>query len=204
MTLVEKIADRRTSSQPHEDVIIFCSHPAVVTLGRATQTSDVTTWQGPILEVSRGGRATYHGPSQLVVYPILDLNKNRPHLSHKDIGAYLRTLEQVIISALSEFGVAAEGRSLQAKSSDLVATEETGVWVKAQKIASLGIAVKKWITYHGAAINLAHDPSAFQGLKPCGFSSQVMVSLEELISQPVNFADFQWKLQNYLQEKFQA
>lgn len=191
--LVEKIA-----SEKSEGVFVFCSHPAVVTLGRKTQPGDVFAWDGPVKEISRGGRATYHGPSQLVVYPILNLEFAAPGRPMRDIGWFLRSLENAIVRTLSDFGVEAVGKSLQKKSNIENAQEETGVWVGSQKIASLGIAIRKWVTYHGAAINLDEDPRAFFGMNPCGFQSSVMVSLEKILGQKVNRLEFQEKLLFYL------
>jgi lipoyl(octanoyl) transferase len=173
--------------------LIFCSHPPVVTLGRKTQAGDVFGWKGEIKEISRGGRATYHGPSQLVVYPIFKIS---------DIGKYLRQFEEAILQVLKDYSIEAVGKTSQKKSTSEEETEETGVWVGQQKIASLGIGVKKWVTYHGAAINLDEDPQAFQGMKPCGFSRETMVSLEKLLGHPVNRQEFAEKLKNRLLETF--
>lgn len=180
--------------------LVFCSHPHVVTLGRKTQEGDVFAWDGPILEVSRGGRATYHGPSQLVVYPIMNLDKARPHRGPRDIGKFLRALEDGIVKVLALYGVSAVGKTLQAKSATAEASEETGVWVGQQKIASLGIAVKKWVTYHGAAINLEEDAKSFAGMRPCGFSHDIMVNLQKILGNNVNRQEFQNHLKNVLLE----
>jgi lipoyl(octanoyl) transferase len=184
LELVEEV-----HQNPEQGFLIFCSHPPVVTLGRKTQPGDVFDWQGPLLEVSRGGRATYHGPSQLVVYPIFKLT---------DIHKYLRSFEQAIVDTLQEFRVSAVGKSLQQKQEDPLPTEETGVWVGSQKIASLGIGIKKWITYHGAAINLDEDPKAFLGMNPCGFQKEVMVSLEKLLGEKIDRKRFQETLKKNL------
>lgn len=187
--------------------IIFCSHPHTVTLGRKTQSTDVFDFKGDIIEVSRGGRATYHGPSQLVVYPIINLNHASEQRPAKDIGKFLRLLEQAVVNTLSHYKVKAEGKFGKINSelnSNSVVTdtksdpslEDTGVWVGTYKIASIGIAVKKWITYHGVAINLDNDPQAFQGLNPCGYKSTVMTNLEKLINKPVDrklFQDLLWR-----------
>lgn len=187
LNLLEKMA---SSDSP--GIIVFCTHPPVVTLGRATQVGDVSDWQGSTLEVSRGGRATYHGPSQLVVYPIVNLKWARKSRKENEIIGFLRDFENAIVKTLSEYGLHAQGKSLQKKSEG---TEDaTGVWVGDKKIASLGIAVKKWITYHGAAINLDADPSAFKGLKPCGFSPQVMTSLEDCTHHTISREEFKTKL----------
>jgi lipoyl(octanoyl) transferase len=192
---VEEVANSTTKESQGENFgfLIFCSHPAVVTLGRKTQPGDVFGWQGPIKEISRGGRATYHGPSQLVVYPIFKI---------RDIGKYLRDFEDAILDVLKTYGIEAVGKTLQKKSDVQEETEETGVWVGRQKIASLGIGVKKWVTYHGAAINLDEDPQAFQGMKPCGFSSDTMVSLEKLLGQKVDRREFSERLKARLIESF--
>ena len=163
------------------DTLIFCSHPPVVTLGRGTQPGDVQSWTGEKIEISRGGRATYHGPSQIVIYPILNLNIKRKTLPERDLHSYLRILEDTIVQTLKEFGLNSEVRSVQ---SGAEGPSLTGVWVSEpngtdKKIASIGIAVKKWVTYHGIALNLKRDPTAFVGIRPCGFSTDVMTSVEE-------------------------
>jgi len=180
--LVEEVHSRKLPG-----VVVYCTHPPVVTLGRKTQEGDVYSWQGPIVEVSRGGRATYHGPNQLVVYPIINLENK------KDIAWFLRGLENSIVSTLALYGLKAVGKK---------GVDETGVWVNDKKIASLGIAIRKWITFHGAAINLDHDESAFQGLKPCGFSSSVMTSLEKQTGQPVTREVFKFELSKQLKNHF--
>lgn len=178
-------------SQNLAGIIVFCTHPPIVTLGRKTQAGDVFAWPGEIKEISRGGRATYHGPSQLLIYPIINLDLVRPHRPLHDIGKFLRNFEQAIVNTLSKFGVAAQGKSLQKKSEVDATSEETGVWVENRKVGSLGIGIKKWVTYHGAAINLDNDPQAFQGMNPCGFSAQTMISLEELIGKKIDREKFQ-------------
>lgn len=193
LELVPKVADGL-----HPGTLIFCSHPPVITRGRATQPGDVFAWDGPQLEVSRGGRATYHGPSQLVVYPVLSLKDARKGRAPQEIAGYLRALENAIVDTLAEDGIAAVGKSLKKKSADLAAADETGVWVGERKIASLGIGVKRWVAYHGAAINLDHDPKAFTGLNPCGFRTGVMTSLQEILGKPIDRADFAARLKTRL------
>jgi lipoyl(octanoyl) transferase len=158
-----------------KNTLVFCSHPPIVTLGRKAQASDVYDWQGPIKEISRGGKATYHGPSQLVVYPIINLAPDN------DINKHLRTLEKAIIDTLKEYDIQASAKS---------GADFTGVWVNEQKIASIGVAVRHWMTFHGAAINLDEDPKAFWGMKPCGFSRDVMVSLEKLTGEKIDREKF--------------
>ncbi len=189
---VEEVSKKNLESQSEDfGFLIFCSHPAIVTLGRKTQPGDVFGWKGPIKEISRGGRATYHGPSQLVIYPIFKV---------RDINKYLRNFENAILETLKDYDVPAVGKTLQKKTAADAETEETGVWVSSQKIASLGIGVKKWVTYHGAAINLEHDPSAFQGLKPCGFNSETMISLEKILDRKIDRRQFSGSLKDRLLE----
>jgi lipoyl(octanoyl) transferase len=172
----------------HPGFLIFCSHPAVVTTGRQTQDSDIFSWKGPIIEVSRGGRATYHGPSQIVVYPIISLKNPRGKKAEsdeprgvQDVRGYLRTFEAAIVKTLKAYDISAEGKTPQKMPGQQVEADETGVWIGHQKMASLGIAVKKWITYHGAAINFFNDPTAFTGINPCGFKTETMISVEKVL-----------------------
>lgn len=195
----EELVEQVSQSQSR-GVLVFCQHPAVVTLGRSTRPGDVTSWKGPTLEVSRGGRATYHGPSQMVIYPIVNLNLQGPQRPAKDIAAYLRNFENSIVEILKEYGVNSQGRSLQKKVSDPEHSDETGVWIGNQKIASLGIAVRKWVSFHGAALNVYEDPLAFQGLKPCGFEPSVMTNLQQQmklklgVDSKIDFATLQTKI----------
>lgn len=196
LQLLEQVAEN-----PARGFIVFCTHPEIVTLGRKTQADDIAGWSGPVKEIARGGRATYHGPSQLVVYPIV-------HLDYlpvpRDIGWYLRSFEQAIVNTLAHWNLKAHGKQLAQPITSTVEVkqnlEDTGVWVEGRKVASLGIGVKKWIGYHGAAINLDYSSTAFQGLKPCGFSPSVMISLEELIGQKIDHSYFQKLLKNELQQ----
>lgn len=162
------------------ECLVFCTHPPVVTVGRATAPQDLDGWSGPLLETSRGGRATYHGPSQLVIYPILDLR-----LRDRDVHAHLRWLEEATVRALRELGLSgAETRATPAGEISL-----TGVWVGEKKIASVGIAVRRWIAYHGVAVNVEADPRAHVGIRPCGFAPGVMTSLSAELGRALTLAD---------------
>ena len=152
-----------------EERLIFCTHPPVVTTGRATTPEDIAGWTGPLIQASRGGRATYHGPSQTVIYPIVRV---------RDVGAHLRLLEEATAAALRELGLPAERRDTPPGSILL-----TGVWVGERKIASVGVAVRQWVAYHGVAINVLRDPMAHRGIKPCGFTPETMTSVEELLGE---------------------
>ena len=161
---VEEIA-----SGLRDETIVFCTHPPVVTLGRATEASDILDWEGELVEVSRGGRATYHGPDQMVVYPILDLNKR-----DRDLHKHLRFLENTVIMVLKSYGIQAETQ-----------TGATGVWVGDKKICSIGIAVKKWISFHGLSLAVDNNPEAYKGINPCGYSADVMTNLETLMGHSI-------------------
>ena len=184
LQLVEKVSKENLTG-----ILAITTHNPIVTLGRKTQTGDVFAWEGPVKEIARGGRATYHGPSQLVVYPIINLAKlSTPN----DIGWYMRKLEDSIVATLAEYKITARGNNTNDP-------ENTGVWVNDKKIASLGVGVKStpektWVTYHGAAINLDYDPKAFVGMNPCGLSSSVMTSLEQVLGHKVDRAEFTKKL----------
>lgn len=160
-----------------DGVVVFCQHPPIVTLGSKTLPEDVTTWSGPTLPVVRGGRATYHGPSQLVIYPILKLDGTIQSLPAKDVDRYLRTLEKITIEVLKDDHLQGFGKQ---------GAFETGVWIKDlrgqdKKIASIGVGIKKWTTWHGIALNVFDDPKAFEGIKPCGLSPDTMTCLEKVI-----------------------
>lgn len=203
LELVERVHDNNLAG-----VIVFCTHPEIVTLGRSTEKGDVFSWDGPVAEISRGGRATYHGPSQLVIYPIINLKyTGRPTNEQQNVAGHLRKLENGIIDWLGSLSIKAEGKTLDSENRKPQqdykgnAVEETGVWVQGRKVASLGIAVKKWVTYHGAAINLFSDKNAFRGMYPCGFSQSVMVSVEDLIGEKPNVEMAKTFLAQYLQKR---
>jgi lipoyl(octanoyl) transferase len=193
---VEYLHEKITQGENHPGFLIFCTHPAVVTTGRQTKPEDIFNWQGPVVDISRGGQATYHGPSQIVVYPILNLKEPRLGRAAQEIRGYLRDFEAAIVTTLKNYHINAVGNSSEK-------IEDTGVWVETQvglkKIASLGIAVKKWITFHGAAINVQDDPKAFQGINPCGYKSDTMISVEKILDQKVNITEFKNLLRTQLQ-----
>ena len=199
---VDKLAHALEAGEQHPGFLIFCSHPPVVTTGRQTQPEDIFSWQGEVIEISRGGRATYHGPSQIVVYPIINLKDARSDRGPQEVRGYLRAFESAIVDTLKEFGIESVGKTPQKIPGQQAETDETGVWVGSQKIASLGIAVKKWITYHGAAINFFDDPTAFQGINPCGFKTETMVSVEKILGKnKISVEEFKTSLKKNLNQK---
>ena len=159
---------RIAGHQPH-DLLLLLEHPPVVTLGRNSHTEHLLAAGGgggggvEVFEVERGGDVTYHGPGQLVGYPILDLSQHR-----QDLHWYLRTLERALIDALAELGIPAERNP-----------GYTGVWTRdGKKIASIGIHVKQWVTWHGFALNVTTDLAYFERIVPCGIPGVVMTSVE--------------------------
>jgi len=154
--------DRIAGRLPH-DVLLLLEHPPVVTLGRNSHAAHVLQPAGiDVFEVERGGDVTFHGPGQLVGYPILDL-----HAYKQDLHWYLRTLEQALIEALDVLGIPAE------RNPGL-----TGVWTRGRKIASIGIHVKQWVTWHGFALNVTTDLTHFDRIVPCGIQGVEMTSVE--------------------------
>lgn len=165
------------------DTLLFVEHPTVITLGRKTpgvregQTFPEQIAGVPVKLIERGGEATYHGPGQLVVYPIIRLSlKFGPK-------AFLRAMEEAMIAVLARLGIGAywqEGK--------------TGVWLRdslgrERKIASLGIAVRKSVSYHGLALNISNDLKPFSLISPCGFAPTVMTSLSEVLGRQVSVAE---------------
>ncbi len=143
------------------DLLVLTEHEPVVTTGRRTAEDAALAVDIPVVEIERGGEATYHGPGQLVAYPILKLEGE-----HRDLHRYLRDLEEVVIRVLAEFDV--EGcRSPRG----------TGVWIGDQKVASIGVAVRRWVSWHGFALNVHTDLSAFQSFNPCGLPPETMTRL---------------------------
>jgi lipoate-protein ligase B len=146
------------------DALLLLEHPPVYTLGRGADPVHLRLAEEtgiPILRTHRGGQVTYHGPGQLVGYPILDLRRRRP-----DVRWYLRTLEHVLMAALGDLGIAAERRD-----------GFTGVWVGPRKIASIGVALRRWVSWHGFALNVGPDLRGFDAITPCGIADVQMTSM---------------------------
>lgn len=161
------------------DTVLFLEHASVITRGRGLQwTGEERPRSMPLLaplpagtefaESERGGDLTWHGPGQLVIYPIVKLDGSG-FGPHHDVAGILRKLESVLIAELAGLGLRAEMRE-----------NATGVWVGERKVASIGIAVRKWVTWHGIAINVVNDMAGFGLISPCGFQPEVMTSLAEL------------------------
>jgi len=163
LALQRRLARARIEGRLDRDALLLLEHPPVVTLGRGSRAEHVLRAEGiDVVEVERGGDVTYHGPGQLVGYPILDLRHHR-----QDLHWYLRTLEQALIEGLALLGVPAERNP-----------GYTGVWTSGRKIASIGVHVKQWVTWHGFALNVTTDLGAFDRIVPCGIPGVEMTSVE--------------------------
>lgn len=168
LELQRELCRRKMSGDLQADLLLLVEHEPVVTLGRGLRPTSLPLSPATleargvaVIEVERGGDVTYHGPGQLVGYPILDLRRHRP-----DLHWYLRQLEESLMLGLDRLGVPAERRP-----------GLTGVWTRGRKIGSIGIHVKQWITFHGFALNVSTDLSFFDLIVPCGIPGVVMTSV---------------------------
>ena len=168
LELQRSLCRRRQAGEIREDLLLLVEHEPVITQGRGTRAGSMPLPPAELerrgvglYEVERGGDVTFHGPGQLVGYPILDLRNHR-----EDLHWYLRSLEAALIESLRILGITAGRRP-----------GLTGVWVEDRKIASIGVHVKQWITYHGFALNVTTDLSYFRLIVPCGISGVVMTSV---------------------------
>ena len=162
------VARARIAGSIPEDVLLLLEHPPVITLGRSSKERhllappEVLAERGvELFEVERGGDVTFHGPGQLVGYPIIDLKRHR-----RDLHWYLRHVEEALIRALEEFGIVAERNP-----------GYTGVWTVGRKIASIGVHARDWVTWHGFALNVSTNLSYFDLIVPCGIESVTMTSI---------------------------
>lgn len=183
----QKLAHRKDPSagKPVEDTLLFVEHPHVYTLGKSgdaahllKEITELKKIDAEFIENDRGGDITYHGPGQIVGYPILDLDRH-----FTDVHKYLRYLEEVIIMTCADFGVEA-GRI----------DGLTGVWIGDQKICAMGIRCSRWVTMHGFAMNVKTDLTYFDHIVPCGIANKKVTSLESLAEERVTIKDVKMKL----------
>ncbi len=172
-----------------KDLLLSLEHNPVYTIGRTRDQSSLGTEANilphPTVEINRGGQATYHGPGQLVGYPILDLKP-----LGRDLHAYIRAIEEALIRSCAEYGVTASTRD-----------GLTGVWVENRKLASIGVGVRKWISMHGFAINLNKESlTGFLSITPCGLDGVTMTSLESECGSAISVQEFA----NYCAEHLSA
>ena len=181
----DMLAARQAGTIP--DTLILVEHPDVITLGRSAQPGNVIdAGEIPVFAIERGGDVTYHGPGQIVAYPIFLLREDEHDLHH-----FLRGLEEAVIRTLADFRVEGTRRA-----------GRTGVWTAEttapRKLASIGIAVRKWVTMHGLALNVNTDLSRFAAINPCGFDASVMTSMARELGQPVDQGNVQECLTKHL------
>lgn len=167
------VAARQADQIP--DTLIVVEHPEVITLGRGAKPENVlSAGTVPVFQVERGGDVTYHGPGQIVAYPIIYL---RDH--ERDLHLYLRRLEQAVLQTLAIFGITGSRE-----------VGRTGVWVphesSPKKIASIGIAIRKWVSMHGLALNVSTDLEAFRCINPCGMPAGIMTSMNQEVNRPLD------------------
>ena len=177
------------------DVLLFVEHPHVYTLGKSGDKAhmlkgmaELADIDAQFIEIDRGGDITYHGPGQVVGYPILDLDRH-----FTDIHKYLRRLEEVIIRTCADYGIEAgriEGL--------------TGVWVGERKICAMGIRCSRWVTMHGFAFNVNTDLSYFDHIVPCGISDKEVTSLEELRGEKINVETVKEHLLRHFEDIFEV
>jgi lipoyl(octanoyl) transferase len=166
LALQEEIVATKREDRSHPDELLLLEHEPVYTIGRTPDQSSLlgsAHLPHPLFAINRGGQATYHGPGQLMGYPIIDLRR-----CGQDLHRYLRWLEQLLIEMLAQYEIAASQRA-----------SLTGVWIDDRKIASIGVGVRHWITMHGFALNVCGDLSPFNQIVPCGIDNVAMTSMEK-------------------------
>ncbi len=168
LDLQRAVARARISGAIGEDVLLLVEHPPVITLGRSSKArhllaspASLAEREVELFEVERGGDVTFHGPGQLVGYPIVDLKRHK-----RDLHWYLRQVEETLIRAVGALGIVA-GRSMG----------QTGVWTRGRKLASIGVHARDWVTWHGFALNVTTDLSYFDLMVPCGITGVTMTSI---------------------------
>ena len=172
----ERVVARKQADPLTPDEFLLLEHEPVYTIGR---TPDQSSLRGashlpyPLFPINRGGQATYHGPGQLMVYPIMDL-----HRYGRDLHRYLRWLEQLILDLLADYEINGQRRA-----------GLTGVWIGPRKIASIGVGVRRWITMHGFALNVTGDLAPFREIVPCGIRDVAMTSIEKETGTPISVID---------------
>jgi lipoate-protein ligase B len=181
LELQRSLARDRISGAVPQDLLLLVEHPPVVTLGRSSKQKHLVASPEflrskgvELFEVERGGDVTFHGPGQLVGYPIIDLKRHR-----QDLHWYLRKIEEALINSLDDYGIPGERN-----------TAYTGVWTRGKKIASIGVHARDWVTWHGFALNVTTDLSYFDLIVPCGIDGVVMTSIaRELGSDDISMSD---------------
>ena len=170
LRLQRELASKRAKGEI-PDTLVLVEHGHVITLGRKTSPANFKPQDVPVFEVERGGDATYHGPGQLVGYPIV-------LLSDHDVRRHVRSMEEAIMRTVRAFGI--EGGRMDG---------HPGIWVAGKKLASIGVAVTDWVTYHGFALNVNTDLAYFDLIRPCGLDPSSMTSMQKLAGRALPFDD---------------
>src|SRR5436189_3690973 len=189
LVLQEELLSRKRADRSFSDELLLLEHEPVYTIGRTPDRSSLlgaAHLPHPLFSINRGGQATYHGPGQLMGYPIIDLRR-----CGQDLHKYLRWLEQLLIEFLAQYGIAASRRE-----------SLTGVWVQNHKIASIGVGVRHWITMHGFALNVCGDLSSFAQIVPCGIFNVAMTSMANETGKPLEVVDVAGEFDKLVREKF--
>jgi lipoyl(octanoyl) transferase len=176
LLLQEELLSKKREDRSLEDELLLLEHEPVYTIGRTPDRSSLlgaAHLPHPLFAINRGGQATYHGPGQLMGYPIIDLRR-----CGQDLHRYLRWLEQLLIELLANYGITAWQRE-----------SLTGVWIDHRKIASIGVGVRNWITMHGFALNVCGDLSPFNYIIPCGINNVAMTSMEKETAKAFSVVD---------------
>jgi lipoyl(octanoyl) transferase len=179
LLMQERAVERLHAGEGPEQLLLL-EHPHVLTLGRGADSSHILASAGQLQsrsvevhETGRGGDVTYHGPGQLVGYPIIDLKPDR-----RDVHRYVRDVEEALIRTIADFGV--EGGRIRGL---------TGVWVGDEKVAAIGVRIARWITSHGFALNVSTDLKYFEMIVPCGITDKGVTSLSRLLGRQVDMRE---------------
>jgi lipoyl(octanoyl) transferase len=189
LLLQEKLVAKKQNDHSLSDELLLLEHEPVYTIGRNPDQSSLrgaTHLPHPLFPINRGGQATYHGPGQLIGYPIINLRD-----CGQDLHRYLRWIEGLLIDLLSAYDIAANTRS-----------GLTGVWVNDCKIASIGVGVRHWISMHGFALNVCGDLSPFDQITPCGIANVMMTSMEKELGRAISLADVAHSAAKVAQHRF--
>lgn len=191
--LQKRIFQIKKEGKLKKDVLILLEHSPTITIGKRGSREEILADKSSlkrkgisVYEIGRGGRLTYHGPGQLVGYPLLDLTNYG-----KDLHLYLRNLEELIIRTLQDFDI--QGRRRKGL---------TGVWIKSKKIASIGVEVKRWMSLHGFALNVNTDLDYFSFIQPCGMEAQIMTSMDKLTDKNLSVEEVARKLVSHFEDVF--
>jgi lipoate-protein ligase B len=192
-TLLQRRLLRKRMDKEMSDMLLLLEHPPTITIGKSggldhvlVPPEELSKENISLFFTDRGGNVTYHGPGQLVGYPILNLKER-----NRDIHKYVRDLEEVILKTLNSFGITANRKKNHA-----------GVWVNEEQIASIGLSIRKWFTMHGFALNVKPKLGHFLNINPCGILGQKATSIVEILAKNISMETVTKKLINFFSEVF--